>query len=61
MIGHMLGGAGAMEAVATALQLREQFVHPTTNIANQDPQCDLDYLKEGGRPADINIGISNSF
>ncbi len=61
MIGHLLGGAGAVETAATVLQLNEEFVHQTLNIENQDPQCDLDYVKEGGRAASFDIGISNSF
>lgn len=61
MIGHMLGGAGAIEAAATVLQLHHGFVHPTINIQNQDPQCDLDYLRDGGRPVPIKYAISNSF
>ena len=61
MVGHMLGGAGAIEAATTALSLEEGYVHRTMNIQNQDPQCDLDYCKEGGRNVPIRYGISNSF
>ncbi|MGB5106360.1 MAG: beta-ketoacyl-ACP synthase II [Candidatus Zixiibacteriota bacterium] len=61
MVGHMLGGAGAIEAVTTALSLEEGYVHQTVNIYNQDPQCDLDYCREGGRRQPIKYGISNSF
>ncbi len=61
MIGHMLGCAGAMETATVALELHHQFVHQTINIQNQDPQCDLDYVREGGRQVSINYGISNSF
>jgi len=61
MIGHMLGAAGAIEAVVTVLSLRDGFVHPTINIENQDPQCDLDYMRDGGKAVDIRFALSNSF
>jgi len=61
MIGHMLGAAGAIEAVVAALSLRDGFVHPTINIENQDPQCDLNYLRDGGKAVDIRFALSNSF
>jgi 3-oxoacyl-[acyl-carrier-protein] synthase II len=61
MVGHMLGGAGAIEAATTALSLEEGYVHQTTNIQNQDPQCDLDYCRDGGRNLKFSVGISNSF
>ncbi len=61
MIGHMLGAAGAIEAVIAALSLRDGFVHPTINIENQDPQCDLNYMRDGGRAIDIRFALSNSF
>lgn len=61
MVGHMLGAAGAIEAVATALSLRDSFIHQTINVDNQDPQCDLDCVREAGREADIHYAISNSF
>jgi 3-oxoacyl-[acyl-carrier-protein] synthase II len=44
MVGHLLGGAGAIGAAATALSLRDQKVHPTINLNNPDPKCDLDYV-----------------
>lgn len=61
MIGHMLGAAGAAEAAVTALSLRDGFVHQTINIENQDPQCDLNYLGDGGRAVDLRLALSNSF
>ncbi|TFH65895.1 MAG: beta-ketoacyl-[acyl-carrier-protein] synthase II [Candidatus Zixiibacteriota bacterium] len=61
MIGHMLGAAGAIETVVTALSLRDGFVHPTINIENQDPQCDLNYMRDGGKAVDIRFALSNSF
>ena len=61
MIGHMLGAAGAIEAVVAALSLRDGFVHPTINIENPDPQCDLNYMRDGGKAVDIRFALSNSF
>lgn len=61
MLGHMLGGAGAIEAVATALALEHGYIHRTMNVINQDPECDLDYVTEGGRELEIKVGLSNSF
>jgi 3-oxoacyl-[acyl-carrier-protein] synthase II len=61
MIGHMLGAAGAIEAVVTALSLRDGFVHPTINIESQDPQCDLNYMRDGGKALDLRFALSNSF
>jgi 3-oxoacyl-[acyl-carrier-protein] synthase II len=61
MIGHMLGAAGAIEAVITALSLQDGFVHPTINIFNQDPQCDLDYTSGVGKKVDLKFALSNSF
>ena len=61
MIGHMLGAAGAIEAVIAALSLRDGFVHPTINIENQDPQCDLNYMRDGGKAVDIRFALSTSF
>lgn len=61
MIGHMLGAAGAIETVVTALSLHDGFVHPTINIENQDPQCDLNYMRDGGKAVDIRFALSNSF
>ncbi len=61
MIGHLLGAAGAIEAVTTAKSIVEQVVHPTTNLDNPDPECDLDYVTEGKRSCSINYAISNSF
>jgi 3-oxoacyl-[acyl-carrier-protein] synthase II len=60
MTGHTLGGAGAVEAVATALILEHQFIHPTINYETPDPECDLNYVPNKGIKADILIGLSNS-
>ena len=61
MIGHALGGAGGMEAVACVQTLRDGVIHPTTNYETPDPACDLDYAPNEARRADVNIALSNSF
>ena len=61
MIGHLLGAAGGVEAVLTALTLYHQKIPPTINLQDQDPECDLDYVPNVARDADINAALSNSF
>lgn len=61
MTGHLLGAAGAIEAIVLALSLQENKVHMTRNLQNPDPDCDLDYVTEGARDARLRAGISNSF
>jgi len=61
MTGHLLGAAGAIEAIITALSIKEGFLPPTINYKTPDPECDLDYVPNEGRNADINYAISNSF
>ncbi len=61
MIGHLLGAAGAAELAATVLQLYHGMLHPTINLETPDPRCDLDYVPNKARKADINCAISNSF
>src|SRR5438045_5572451 len=61
MTGHLLGGAGGLEAGITVLALRDQIVPPTINIENQDPECDLDYVANTARTAKVEIALSNSF
>lgn len=61
MTGHLLGAAGAVETAYTALALFHQIVPPTINLENPDPGCDLDYVPNKARKADIKVGISNSF
>jgi 3-oxoacyl-[acyl-carrier-protein] synthase II len=60
MTGHMLGAAGAVEAIITALALKESYIPPTINYKTPDPQCDLDYVPNIGRKANIKYGLSNS-
>jgi 3-oxoacyl-[acyl-carrier-protein] synthase II len=61
MIGHLLGGAGGVEAGITTLVLRDQMLPPTINLENPDPDCDLDYVPNQARQADVEYALSNSF
>jgi 3-oxoacyl-[acyl-carrier-protein] synthase II len=61
MTGHLLGAAGGIEAVFSALAVRDQIAPPTINIFNQDPRCDLDYVPNVARNMKIDVAISNSF
>lgn len=61
MIGHLLGAAGGIEAVLTALSLQHQIAPPTINLDNQDPECDLDYVPNTARNMKIEVAVSNSF
>lgn len=60
MIGHLLGGAGGVEAVITALSIHEGKIHPTINCESPAADCDLDYVREGNRELDIRYALSNS-
>lgn len=61
MTGHMLGAAGGVEAAICALSLKNGVIPPTINLANADPECDLDYVSDGTREADIDTALSNSY
>lgn len=61
MIGHLLGAAGGIEAVLTALALKHQIAPPTINLENQDPLCDLDFVPNIAREMKMRVAISNSF
>ena len=61
MTGHLLGGAGGIESVFTALAIHHQISPPTINIFNQDPQCDLDYCANEARKLDIKAALKNNF
>ena len=61
MTGHLLGAAGGIEIGYTALCLKNQIIPPTINYEHPDPECDLDYVPNKSRPAEINYALSNSF
>jgi 3-oxoacyl-[acyl-carrier-protein] synthase II len=61
MTGHLLGGAGGLEAGITVLALCDQVLPPTINLDKPDPECDLDYVPNHSRKAEVNIALSNSF
>ena len=61
MTGHLLGGAGGLEAGITVLAMRDQIAPPTINHENPDPRCDLDYVPNQARPMKIEYALSNSF
>ncbi|MCR5541363.1 MAG: beta-ketoacyl-ACP synthase II [Ruminococcus sp.] len=60
MIGHLLGAAGGVEAIITALSVKNDFVHKTVGYTTPDPECDLDYVTEGNREMTVNAALSNS-
>ena len=60
MIGHLLGAAGGVEAIVTALSVKNDFVHRTVGYTTPDPECDLDYVTEGNREMTVNAALSNS-
>jgi 3-oxoacyl-(acyl-carrier-protein) synthase len=61
MVGHLLGAAGGIEAVVTALAIHEKIAPPTINYTTPDPDCDLDYVPNEARPLEIDAALSNSF
>jgi len=61
MHGHLLGAAGAVEAIFTVLTIRDGIIPPTINYDTPDPECDLDYVPNVARKAQVNIALSNSF
>ena len=60
MTGHLLGAAGGMEAIVTALSVQNDFVHKTINYTTPDPECDLDYCVDGNREMPVYAALSNS-
>ncbi|RNB75715.1 beta-ketoacyl-ACP synthase II [Brevibacillus panacihumi] len=61
MTGHLLGAASAVEAIALVKSLQQNIIPPTINLETNDPACDLDYVPNEAREAELNIGLSNSF
>ena len=61
MHAHTLGAAGALEGIVSLLALTHGFIPPTIHCVTPDPDCDLDYVIEGSRPADLRVVLSNSF
>jgi 3-oxoacyl-[acyl-carrier-protein] synthase II len=61
MTGHLLGGSGGIEAVATVMAIANDQVPPTINLQHPDPECDLDYIPNASRKQQVNVALSNSF
>ena len=61
MIGHLLGAAGAVEAIASVKTIETGIIPPTVNLENPDPECDLDYVPGKAVEADVRVVLSNSF
>src|SRR3990170_8690251 len=61
MVGHSFGAAGAIEAVASVQTIQTGMIHPTLNYENPDPECDLDYVPNEARRADVDVVLKNSF
>jgi 3-oxoacyl-[acyl-carrier-protein] synthase II len=60
MIGHLMGAAGAVEAIVCVKTIQEGIIHPTINYEYPDPECDLDYVPNVARPANVKVALSNS-
>jgi 3-oxoacyl-[acyl-carrier-protein] synthase II len=61
MTGHLLGGSGGIEAVATVMAIANSKIPPTINLVNPDPECDLDYVPHQSREREVKVALSNSF
>jgi len=61
MTGHLLAGAGALEALVCVKTIEEGIIPPTINLENPDPECDLDYVPNVARRANVRVAMSNSF
>ena len=61
MTGHLLGATGGIETIATVLALKNGILPPTINNENPDPECDLDYIPNQARKANIDVALTNSF
>jgi 3-oxoacyl-[acyl-carrier-protein] synthase II len=61
MIGHLMGATGAVEAMACVMSIQKGIIHPTINYETPDPECDLDYVPNEARQAEVKVAVSNSF
>ena len=61
MLGHVMGSAGAIESIVTALTLQNDGIHPTINLENPDPECDLDYVPNTARKCEVNYALKSAF
>jgi 3-oxoacyl-[acyl-carrier-protein] synthase II len=61
MTGHLLGGAGSVEAIFSILAIRDGIIPATINLENPDPECDLDYVPQKAREANVDVALSNAF
>lgn len=61
MTGHLLGAAGGVELIACVKAIQDNFIPPTINVFNQDPECDLDVCPNQGRAHKVDVALSNSF
>jgi 3-oxoacyl-[acyl-carrier-protein] synthase II len=61
MIGHSMGGSGAVGALAAVLSIRDGVIHPTVNYETPDPDCDLDYVPNQARRTPVRVALANSF
>lgn len=61
MTGHLLGAAGAIEAIACALTIKNSMIPPTINYGEPDPECDLDYVPNEARQKEVQVALSNTF
>ena len=60
-MGHLMGGAGAVETAVCLFAMEESIVPPTINYENPDPECDLYYVPNKAEPCDVNVAMNNSF
>jgi len=61
MTGHMMGATGALEAIFCLLAIRDNIIPPTINFSQPDPECDLDYVPNVARKAEVNVALTNAF
>ena len=61
MLGHLIAAAGVIEVIACLLAMRDKVIPPTINYEEPDPNCDLDYVPNVARKAEVNVALSNSF